>query len=76
MEDIEFPRACGQMWHALDSGCTCTDDRHALVSELIEAAKRTAAGVIVIPPTRMESVSRVGVDPRYAWELGTIERAI
>ena len=35
--------------------------------KLIEAAKRTAAGVIIIPPAGMEGVSRVGIDAGYAW---------
>ena len=73
LEDMERLRACSQMRHALNSGCTCTDDSHTFVHELIEVAKRTAAGVIVIPPTGVEGMTRVGIDTGYARQLRTIQ---
>src|SRR5262245_27405957 len=63
-----------QMRHALNRRGPGPNDTHAPVLELIHAAGRIAAGVVIVPPTRMEGMPLELFDPGDRRELGSVQR--
>src|SRR5262249_1577421 len=60
--------------HALHRGCPGADHRDAFVVELVQIAGRVATRVGVVPPARVESVTRVSLDSGNAGQLRPVER--
>lgn len=75
LKDVEVLGVSGQERDDLDRGGAGADDGDALVGELVQVAAAVAAGVVVVPPRRVERVALEVLDPRNAGQFGPVEGA-
>src|SRR6516162_1485084 len=69
-------RALADVRHALDGGCTGSNDRHTLTGEAGQISCRITAGVVIVPSASMEGVPPETVDTRDTRQFGPIQRPI
>ena len=76
LEDVQLLARSRQPRHALHRRGTGADDGDTLVRELVHRpTERIAAGVVVVPPARVERVTGELVDAGDAGELRHVQRA-
>ena len=69
LEDVDLLCVASQVGHGLDRRRAGADHADALVGELREAARRVAAGVLIVPAARMERMPLEFAESRNAGQL-------
>jgi hypothetical protein len=76
LEHVQLLCSSTNMRHNLHAGRAGSDNAHALVRELAEVPRLGAAGVFVVPSTRMEGMALERTQTRKIGELGFCIQAL